>query len=204
MDSLNHHQDGQNQPPSTNATPPTIATFHPPRTQSTGRANTWRHALARGAGSHYKEIDGNADGNATGSAGGEFGGALGGEFGGGLGGGLGGELGRGLVPLERLEVRSVAIKELLQRITPTYVKMDIEGAEIEVMDEVGTWPPNVTRLVFEWSFTKEREIKKFAAVVGSLEEDGWAVMYDGRGGAWEKEETWPPHYFHDLVVFAAR
>ena len=119
-----------------------------------------------------------------------------------MGGGVGGKLGRGSVPLERIEVCSVAIKELLKRTTPTYVKMDIEGAEIEVMNEVGTWPSHVTRLVFEWSFTKEREVKVFAAVVERLEEDGWTVMYDGRGGAWEKDETWP--HFHDLLVFAAR
>ena len=71
-----------------------------------------------------------------------------------------------------------------------------------MMAEIGTWPRSVKRLVFEWSFTKERSVSVFAGVVGQLERDGWAVNYDGRGGAWEEEATWP--HYHDILVFAAR
>ena len=41
----------------------------------------------------------------------------------------------------------------------------------------------------------------FQRVVESLEQDGFTVMYEGRGN-WETMERWPWHM--DALVFAAR
>ena len=59
----------------------------------------------------------------------------------------------------------------------------------------------VTRLVFEWSFTKERRVERFRAAVAALEAAGFVVMYEGRG-SWDELDEWPWHT--DAIVFAAR
>mmetsp|Transcript_19045 Transcript_19045/g.43788 ORF Transcript_19045/g.43788 Transcript_19045/m.43788 type:complete len:111 (+) Transcript_19045:6-338(+) len=84
----------------------------------------------------------------------------------------------------------------------TFVKMDCEGAELALLGQmsVGCWR-NVRRLVFEWSFTKERSMKAFSRVVEQLESDGFVVMYEGKHN-WEAMDTWPWHM--DALIFAAR
>ena len=84
----------------------------------------------------------------------------------------------------------------------TFVKLDCEGAELELLL---TFPPggwrNVQRLVFEWSFTKNRSMDDFRAVVARLESEGFQVMHEGVGH-WDQLPEWP--WNMDAVVFAAR
>jgi len=86
----------------------------------------------------------------------------------------------------------------------TFVKLDCEGAELRLLAnfERGAWL-NVRRLIFEWSFTKERRMEAFRAVVTRLEAEGFTVMYEGRG-TWDQLEAWPPSWKTDAIVFAAR
>ena len=83
----------------------------------------------------------------------------------------------------------------------TFVKLDCEGAELELLARFppGAWR-GVRRLVFEWSFTKERRMSAFRNVVARLEDEGFVVTPDGRDG-WDFER-WPWHT--DALVFAAR
>jgi len=91
----------------------------------------------------------------------------------------------------------------------TFVKLDCEGAEIDILlaDEAmdaKSWM-DVTHLVFEWSFTKEKRLIKFHKVISNLKQAGFRVAYDGQGAWWDKEDSqamWTFH--HDLVVFARR
>ena len=83
------------------------------------------------------------------------------------------------------------------------VKLDCEGAELELLRrfEPGAWS-GVRRLVFEWSFTKERRMAVFREVVERLEREGFSVWYEGKG-SWEASlEEWPWPF--DAVIFAAR
>ena len=65
----------------------------------------------------------------------------------------------------------------------------------------GAWR-GVQRLVFEWSFSKERRMEVFVAMVARLEAEGFTVWYEGRG-EWERWlEEWP--WAGDAVVYAAR
>ena len=57
----------------------------------------------------------------------------------------------------------------------------------------------MTRLVFEWSFTKARDMARFFAVVEALEAEGFDVPVDPR---WRELERWPWHT--DALVFASR
>jgi len=90
----------------------------------------------------------------------------------------------------------------------TFVKLDCEGAEIDILSSPECRNPNswlnVTHLVFEWSFTKERQVDRFHYVVENLVAAGFQVWYPGQGAWWDTEQNvmWP--YHNDLVVFATR
>jgi FkbM family methyltransferase len=90
----------------------------------------------------------------------------------------------------------------------TLVKLDCEGAEIDILLSAEARRPeswlDVTHLVFEWSFTKERRIQMFHQAVLNLASAGFKVSYEGNGSWWDTERNvmWP--YHNDLVVFAQR
>jgi FkbM family methyltransferase len=90
----------------------------------------------------------------------------------------------------------------------TFVKLDCEGAELDILlsEEAADsmlWR-DVTRLVFEWSFTKNRSIKKFRSAINNLRQAGFEVRYEGQGAWWDtaSDGSWP--YHNDLLVFALR
>ena len=92
----------------------------------------------------------------------------------------------------------------------TFVKMDCEGAEIDILlspeaSDSLNWL-DVTNLVFEWSFTKERRISKFHEAIQNLIVAGFIVTYEGKGSWWDSPISncilWP--YHNDIVVFAMR
>ena len=84
----------------------------------------------------------------------------------------------------------------------TYVKMDIEGAELALLRgyECGAWR-SVSRVAVEYSFTKARDMAHFREVLGLLEREGFTTMYEGKG-SWERMVEWPWHM--DALLFAAR
>jgi len=90
----------------------------------------------------------------------------------------------------------------------TFVKLDCEGAEMDILvaDECcdGRNWANVTRLVVEWSFTKNRSTTMFHRAIQNLRQAGFDVRYEGQGAWWDTSLTgsWP--YHNDLLVFALR
>ena len=90
----------------------------------------------------------------------------------------------------------------------TFVKLDCEGAELDILLSVdaadGRKWRNVTRVVFEWSLTKNRSIAVFHDAVDHLRHAGFEVRYEGEGAQWDTADgsIWP--YHNDLLVFALR
>jgi FkbM family methyltransferase len=90
----------------------------------------------------------------------------------------------------------------------TFVKLDCEGAEVDILLAPESREPiswlDVTNLVFEWSFTKERRVEQFHHAIQNLEAAGFSVSYEGQGSWWDTETNvmWP--YHNDLIVFAVR
>jgi len=90
----------------------------------------------------------------------------------------------------------------------TFVKMDCEGAEIDILlsseSSIASNWLDVKNLVFEWSFTKERRIRKFHLAIQNLKSAGFRVAYQGQGSWWDEEINglWP--YHSDLVVYARK
>lgn len=88
----------------------------------------------------------------------------------------------------------------------TFVKIDCEGAEIDILlsseaSKQSSWL-DVTHLVLEWSFTKERRVSLFHKAMSNLRTAGFEVYYDGMGSWWDTDEgvLWP--FPNDLIVFA--
>ena len=90
----------------------------------------------------------------------------------------------------------------------TFVKIDCEGAEIDILSSTeasqGSNWRDVTHLVFEWSFTKERRVSAFHKAVTNLKTAGFDVVYEGQESWWDIDRNcmWP--YHSDLVVYAKR
>ena len=90
----------------------------------------------------------------------------------------------------------------------TFVKLDCEGPEVDILlsaeaSDAASWM-DVTHLVFEWSFTKEKKIDRFHSASRNLESAGFVVMYEGKGSYWDIEPDmfWP--FFTDHLIFATR
>jgi len=103
--------------------------------------------------------------------------------------------------LEKLEVPLVPFFGRALRPDVTFVKLDCEGAELAILQmEAPDWG-SVERLVFEYSFTKERRMDVFRAIVERLRQQGFTVMYHGLG-AWDALPEWTWHT--DALVYCAR
>ncbi len=89
----------------------------------------------------------------------------------------------------------------------TFVKLDCEGSEIDILlspasSKESSWL-DVTHLVMEWSFTKERRGGVFQTAISNLREAGFEVFYHGMGSWWDAANVmWP--FPNDLIVFAKK
>jgi len=103
--------------------------------------------------------------------------------------------------LQRVKVPLVSFFEEALTEDITFVKLDCEGAELAILqNETADWK-GVQRLVFEYSFTKERSMEVFLKAVQRLQAAGFEVMYEGLG-AWDALPTWTWHT--DALVYCAR
>ena len=109
--------------------------------------------------------------------------------------------------LQTFEVECKSLFKDVLRSGISFVKIDAEGAEIDILiseeaSDSKNWI-DTTHLVFEWSFTKERRVDVFKKAVSNLLKAGFSVHYEGMGSWWDNEGIlWP--YPNDMVVFAVR
>lgn len=76
-----------------------------------------------------------------------------------------------------IDVEVKAIDELLAHHADVdCVKMDIEGSEIEILQQKKEWP-GIRKLVFEYSFTQDRDMERFFAIVENLKNSFDVVPY---------------------------
>ena len=184
------------------------------RDRNDGTGNTWRHALA--GHSHYKQQQQSQKKQQRRRA---QGGDEGRGGSGGRGGGESSELEESMVVVLPFfgEGGALQLAEAGGRAAATFVKLDVEGSELALLGSAEAADPKqwrgVTRLVAEWSFTKQRSVGAFHAAVANLEQAGFLVFYDGKGSWWDQRQQnddggssedreWPWHT--DLLLFAAR
>ena len=95
-----------------------------------------------------------------------------------------------------VDVECVALKDILHR-NPDIdcIKMDIEGAEIELIENVDLWiTPNIKKLVFEWSFDFNTSTTFFLKCMKGLEKHFKLVSF--RKLPHTKEGVLKEHHLH--------
>ena len=144
------------------------------RHENDGKQNTWRHSLEEY--SHYVDRDTKLSST------------------------------KQMNTLQRFEVACISFFEGALVPGVTFVKLDCEGAEIDILlsseaSKQSYWL-DVTHLVLEWSFTKERRVSLFHKAMDNLRTAGFEVYYDGMGSWWDTDDgvLWP--FPNDLIVFA--
>ncbi len=102
-----------------------------------------------------------------------------------------------------VQVQVKSFNQLLEN-HPKYdcIKMDIEGAEIEILQKKKDWS-GIRKLVFEYSFTQERDMDVFFGIVDNLKNSFDVVPYP-KSYHNQKHEGIPGRWggFIDDLVFA--
>jgi len=100
--------------------------------------------------------------------------------------------------VETIKVKSIPFEQALSE-GVTFVKMDCEGAELEILEGIEDWKL-VTHLVFEYSFTKRREMAAFWALIDHLGRHFDQIWF--RDENWHHLEQWPWHT--DSLIFCRK
>lgn len=79
----------------------------------------------------------------------------------------------------KIEISVVSITDVIKKYKPTCIKMDIEGAEIEILEGMLLKSfDGIHKLVFEYSFDVDRSIPRFMAIIKKLRQCFAMVHYD--------------------------
>jgi len=100
---------------------------------------------------------------------------------------------------ETITIKVRNFKSILDEFKPTGIKIDIEGAEIELLESVKEWPSYVTHIVFEYSFDFDKSIKRFKDIIDSLSKQ-FEVFHNKFD---ETKETWD-FYPAAIIVYCKR
>lgn len=77
---------------------------------------------------------------------------------------------------QTVEVRAVTLKDLLETYKPNAIKMDIEGAELALLDSSTKWP-GVKKMVFEYHFDHDRPVANFWSRMERLKSQGFTLTH---------------------------
>lgn len=96
---------------------------------------------------------------------------------------------------EKIQIDCLDVRKLIANEEINAVKMDIEGAEIEILESVDNWH-KVRKLVFEYSFTKAKDMKRFFRIAEKLRNHFQIVSYPP---SYHKLTEWKGYV--DAVIF---
>ena len=99
-----------------------------------------------------------------------------------------------------IDIEVHAFADVLDQYKPDGVKIDIEGAEIDILDSMDVWPSYVNQLVFEYSFDRDSSIKRFVGIIDKLKNNFDEVYHPKFDLTREKYEFYPPA----VIVYAKR
>ena len=100
---------------------------------------------------------------------------------------------------QAIQIQVENFMSVLKEHRPNGIKIDIEGAEIEMLESVKKWPSHVTHIVFEYSFDIDPSIARFKKIIDHLSED-FDVHHRKVDWTAEKYLFWPAA----LVAYAKR
>jgi len=85
-------------------------------------------------------------------------------------------------------------KKVLKKYKPNGIKIDIEGAEIEILESMKPedWPSHVTHLVFEYTFDVDPSVPRFKRIIDNLKQHFSFVHHKKMPEGLEEYKFWPP------------
>ena len=81
---------------------------------------------------------------------------------------------------QTIDIKVIKFNDEMNKYRPYGVKMDIEGSEIEILEHIflKDWEKwNTQKLVFEYSFDRDKSIPRFFAIIDSLKKYFTIVKY---------------------------
>jgi len=85
-------------------------------------------------------------------------------------------------------------KKILKKYRPNGIKIDIEGAEIEILESMkpSDWPKHVTHLVFEYTFDVDPSVDRFRKIIENLKQNFEFVHHKKMSPDLKEYKFWPP------------
>jgi len=79
---------------------------------------------------------------------------------------------------ESIKVKVVDIRNILEKFKINAIKMDIEGAEIEILEAITDWKKyGINKLVFEYDFDQDKSIDRFNKIIKQLKKSFNTIKY---------------------------
>lgn len=100
---------------------------------------------------------------------------------------------------ESITIKVRNFKSILEEFKPTGIKIDIEGAEIEILESMKEFPDFVTHIVFEYSFDFDKSIKRFKNIIESLSKQ-FEIFHRAFDDTKETWDFYPPA----IIVYCNR
>ena len=100
---------------------------------------------------------------------------------------------------EAIQIQVENIQKVLEKYKPNGVKIDIEGAEIDILESMTVWPEHVTHLVFEYSFDIDPSIARFRTIIERLQQ---TFTVHHRKVDWTREKY--DYFPAALIVYAKK
>ena len=85
-------------------------------------------------------------------------------------------------------------KKVLKKYKPNGIKIDIEGAEIEILESMkpADWPDSVTHLVFEYTFDVDPSVPRFRKIIENLGQHFSFIHHKKMAEDLQEYKFWPP------------
>ncbi len=85
-------------------------------------------------------------------------------------------------------------KKVLKKYKPNGIKIDIEGAEIEILESMKPedWPSSVTHLVFEYTFDVDPSVPRFRKIIENLGQHFSFIHHKKMAEDLQEYKFWPP------------
>ena len=85
-------------------------------------------------------------------------------------------------------------KKILKKYKPNGIKIDIEGAEIDILESMKPtdWPDSVTHLVFEYTFDVDPSVQRFREIIKTLGKQFSFIHHKKMPEDLQEYKFWPP------------
>ena len=94
----------------------------------------------------------------------------------------------------KLDIKNKKLSNIFFKYKPNGIKIDIEGAEIEILESMKPedWPSSVTHLVFEYTFDVDPSVPRFRKIIENLGQHFSFIHHKKMAADLQEYKFWPP------------